>query len=93
MIYHVSMKEYLYSTLTERGQVSVPALLRKLFNLKPGQRFLWKRVGENEISIIVDTGKQALGPRATLGYARKFYHGIAPSSDKVLKEIREGEDL
>lgn len=33
------------SKLTARGQVVIPALLRKEMNLKPGQSFLIHRVG------------------------------------------------
>ena len=34
------------TTLTERGQTAVPARIRKLFSLKPGQKLEWVAEGE-----------------------------------------------
>ena len=41
----------LATMVTERGQVSIPAEIRKKMKLKPGQRILWELTpdGEKEI--------------------------------------------
>jgi AbrB family looped-hinge helix DNA binding protein len=37
------------STLTERGQISIPASLRKSMKLRPGQSFHWQRISDREM--------------------------------------------
>jgi AbrB family looped-hinge helix DNA binding protein len=78
------------STLTERGQISVPASLRKAMGLRPGQRLRWERVSEREIRVAVESGP-APGPMSVLGYARKLRPGpIRPTSD-WMRELREAD--
>ena len=36
-------------TLTERGQISMPASLRRKMHLKAGQKLRWESVSETEI--------------------------------------------
>jgi len=38
-------------TLTERGQVSMPAALRRQMHLKAGQRLRWEAVSDTELRI------------------------------------------
>jgi len=78
------------STLTERGQISVPAELRKKMRLKPGQRLRWESISEREARVVVET-KKAAGPVAALGYARKVGAGKARSTADWMKELRAGE--
>lgn len=78
------------STLTERGQISVPARLRKAMNLLPGQRFRWERISERELRVSVETGN-APGPLAVLGYARKLRPGPARRTSEWMRQLREGE--
>ena len=47
------------STLTERGQISVPAALRKKMRLKPGQRLRWESISEREARVVVESAKPA----------------------------------
>jgi len=36
------------TVITERGQTSIPAQIRKQLNLKPGQKLRWQKVADNE---------------------------------------------
>jgi bifunctional DNA-binding transcriptional regulator/antitoxin component of YhaV-PrlF toxin-antitoxin module len=59
------------STLTERGQVSLPAALRKAMKLNPGQALRWEQISERELRVHV-VPPEAPGPLAALGYARRL---------------------
>ena len=78
------------STLTERGQISVPAALRKAMNLRPGQRLRFAPVSDCEFRVIARNETPA-GPMAVLGYARKIRKGPARRTSEWLRELREGE--
>jgi len=78
------------STLTERGQISVPATLRKTMGLRPGQRFKWERISDREFRVIVAL-EAPIGPRAMLGYARKIRKGPSRRSNDWMRELRAGE--
>lgn len=78
------------STLTERGQVSVPAALRKSMKLRPGQKLVWLRISDREMRVSVET--QAVpGPLGVLGYARKLRGGAARRTARWMQELRAGE--
>lgn len=74
--------------LTERGQTSVPAHLRKAMNLDKGCRFVWERVGDNEIRLRILRTVEG-NPHAMLGFAKRF-RGTKKTED-WMKIIREGE--
>lgn len=78
------------ATLTERGQISVPAALRKAMNLRPGQQCRFAAVSDHEFRVIVETPAPA-GPLAMLGYARKLRAGPARRTSDWMRELREGE--
>ena len=78
------------STLTERGQISVPAALRKSMRLKPGQRFHWQRISDREMRVSVETSP-GQGPLSVLGYARKLRNGTARHTASWMRELRAGE--
>lgn len=78
------------STLTERGQLSVPASLRKAMKLRPGQQFKWEKISDREFRVLVETGSPA-GPMAVLGYARKLRKSPARRTSGWMRELREGE--
>lgn len=79
------------STLTERGQISLPASLRKALHLRPGQRLRFEAVSAHEFRVFAPRQK-APGPLAALGYARKL--GTAPRrTADWMKVLREGEAL
>jgi bifunctional DNA-binding transcriptional regulator/antitoxin component of YhaV-PrlF toxin-antitoxin module len=96
-VYHVNMKEIpgtdpLLSTLTDRGQLSLPARIRRSAHLKPGQKLRWEQVSESEFRVTVEGVETAPGPLAALGWARRFHSGAVPDSDAVMRELRSGEE-
>lgn len=77
------------STLTERGQISVPAELRKALQLRPGQRLKFEAVSPHEFRVFA-LPREPAGPIASLGYARKLR--VRPRTTKDwMTELREGE--
>jgi bifunctional DNA-binding transcriptional regulator/antitoxin component of YhaV-PrlF toxin-antitoxin module len=78
------------STLTERGQVSVPAELRKTMRLHTGQRFSWQRISDREMRVVIEEEKPT-GPLSVLGYARKLRPKTPLSTDQWMRELRQGE--
>lgn len=78
------------STLTERGQVSVPARLRKAMKLRPGQRFRWERVSDREMRVSIEP-EAVSGPMTVLGYARKLRPGPARRTSAWMRELRAGD--
>ena len=77
------------STLTERGQVSFPASLRKAMKLRPGQRLRWQRISDHEARVSV-APSSPIGPLAVLGYARKL-RKTARTTASWMQELRAGE--
>jgi AbrB family looped-hinge helix DNA binding protein len=78
------------STLTERGQISIPSSLRKAMNLRPGQRLKFTAVSDHEFRVIAQNDAPP-GPMAMLGYARKIRPGPARRTSDWMRELREGE--
>ncbi len=78
------------ATLTERGQISVPAALRKAMHLRPGQRLKFVPVSDHEFRVLAPAGAPP-GPLAMLGYARKLRAGPARRTSEWMRELREGE--
>lgn len=77
------------STLTERGQISVPAELRKSLGLRPGQHFSWEKISDRELRVTVEN-KSPAGPLVALGYVKNFQR--APrSTASWMDELRAGE--
>jgi len=78
------------TTITERGQISIPAEIRRKLSLKPGLKLLWSQVSDSECRIVVKgTKSKPVGAVAMLGYARKFRKTRRTS--EWLKELRAGE--
>ena len=77
------------STLTERGQISVPASLRKAMKLRSGQSFKWVRISDREFRVVVEAGSPP-GPLAVLGYARKK-RPVPRRTSAWMRELRAGE--
>lgn len=77
------------STLTERGQVSIPAELRRELDLHQGQRLLWERVGEGELRVRVLRDAEPVGAEAMRGFARRFRRPRRTA--EWMADLREGE--
>jgi AbrB family looped-hinge helix DNA binding protein len=78
------------SVVTERGQVSIPAHLRKELGLEKGRRLLWEKSGDQEIRVVVLPAAEPRGAMAMRGFARRFRS--TRRSQEWMKELREGED-
>jgi AbrB family looped-hinge helix DNA binding protein len=79
----------LITTVTERGQVSIPAEVRKQLGLEPGQRLSWEVVADGECLVRVANARHAPGAVAMLGYARRFRQ--ARRTNEWMAELREGD--
>jgi AbrB family looped-hinge helix DNA binding protein len=77
------------STLTRRGQITVPAALRKKMNLRAGQKLKFAPVSDHEFRVFTDNPRPP-GPLAMLGYGRKL-HPKARKTSQWVKTLREGE--
>lgn len=78
------------STLTERGQISVPASLRKAMKLMPGQKLRFEPVSGHEFRVFTQNDAP-IGPLAVLGYARKLRPSAARRTSEWMQELRAGE--
>ncbi len=81
----------LITVVTERGQTSIPAKIRKQLNLLPGQKLRWQRVADNECRVFHDVSADAPGPVAMLGYARRFNPQDIRGTAEWMSELRQGE--
>lgn len=77
------------TVLTERGQTSVPADLRREMGLHQGQRLSWERTGEREIRVRVLPDEAVVGAEGMRGFARRF-RKTRPTAE-WMTELREGE--
>ena len=79
------------TTINRRGQVSIPARLRREMRLQPGQTVLWKQVSTTECRLVVlPTEQIGPDPLAALGFARQY--GLEEGrSDAFCQELRAGE--
>jgi bifunctional DNA-binding transcriptional regulator/antitoxin component of YhaV-PrlF toxin-antitoxin module len=75
--------------LTERGQVSMPAALRRKMHLKAGQLLRWESVSDTEVRIVVEATEP--DPLRALGYGSRFRKGKAHATSQWMKELRAGE--
>ena len=75
--------------VTARGQVSIPADVRRKMNLTSGRRLVWDPVSESECRVRVAPAPRRAGAMAMLGHAATF-RKIRPTRD-WMKDLREGE--
>ena len=81
------------TTLTERGQVSVPASIRREMGLEPGQELIWRKLSDDEVRVqVVRRRKRRSGP-SVIGCAKKLHEerGWSTRTDEWLKVLRAGE--
>jgi bifunctional DNA-binding transcriptional regulator/antitoxin component of YhaV-PrlF toxin-antitoxin module len=77
------------SVVTERGQVSIPAELRRELALGKGRRLLWEKAADSEIRVVVLPDYEVQGSLRMLGFARRFRK--TRSTADWMAELREGE--
>lgn len=76
--------------LTKRGQVSLPAALRRNLGLRTGQKLRWERVSDRELRVTVESPAVA-DPVQALGFGPKVRGTAARRTDEWMREMREGE--
>jgi bifunctional DNA-binding transcriptional regulator/antitoxin component of YhaV-PrlF toxin-antitoxin module len=76
------------TTPTERGQVSMPASIRRELGLRPGQTLLWKRVSHTEVRVQVPKRSQKV---SALGAMKMLFPGGPKTTAEWMKLLREGE--
>ena len=76
------------TVVTERGQTSIPAGVRKEMDLRPGVHLRWERVSEDELRVSVEREPQG-DPLAMLGFASRF-RPVRSTAD-WMAELRDGE--
>ncbi|MBA3544529.1 MAG: AbrB/MazE/SpoVT family DNA-binding domain-containing protein [Chthoniobacterales bacterium] len=79
------------TVVTERGQVSIPAAIRKALGLKPGQPLVWEKLSDRECLVRVPSKKKPLGAKAMLGFAARFRGEKGRSTAEWMAELRAGE--
>jgi AbrB family looped-hinge helix DNA binding protein len=77
------------SVVTQRGQVSIPAELRKELSLRKGRRLLWEKTADAELRIRVLPDHEPLGSLQMLGFASRFRK--TRTTADWMAELREGE--
>ena len=78
------------TVVTDRGQVSIPASLRRDLDLEPGRKLRWEKVTAAELRVVVLPEQEPRGAGAMLGYARRFREEPRRTAD-WMRVLREGE--
>ncbi|MEX2382356.1 MAG: AbrB/MazE/SpoVT family DNA-binding domain-containing protein [Opitutales bacterium] len=80
------------TVVTRRGQVSVPAHIRKEFGLKPGSRLKWERISPTECRVIIEPrAEEKPDPMAALGFGPRILNRSGRATRNWMRELREGE--
>jgi bifunctional DNA-binding transcriptional regulator/antitoxin component of YhaV-PrlF toxin-antitoxin module len=79
------------TVVTDRGQISIPAQLRRELAMVKGQRLLWERVGERELRLTILKPPTPRGAQAMRGFARRFRKSPRATAE-WMAELRQGED-
>ena len=78
------------TVVTDRGQVSIPADLRRELGLEKGKRLLWERVSDHELRVTLVDERRPTGASSVLGFARRF-RPQARTTQSWMDELRDGE--
>ena len=79
------------ATITERGQVSIPAQIRREMRLEPGQVVIFERISATECRFIVEPEPVIKpDPLAAIGFAKR--HGLpVMTTEEWMRLLQEGE--
>jgi AbrB family looped-hinge helix DNA binding protein len=79
------------TTITEQGQISIPAKLRREMALRPGQTVIWEQISPTECRLTMGHPPLAKpNPVAAIGFAKR--HGLPEhTSAEWMRILREGE--
>ena len=90
MMYDDSIMKTHVTTLTERGQISIPADFRAELGLKPGDKLLWSTSGNKALLITTVEVPKRKTFKSALGFAKTFRETM--STAEWMKILREGEE-
>ena len=80
------------TTITERGQISIPSALRHELHLTAGQTVLWEKVSDTECRLIIQNKRLNVpNPTAAIGFAQRQGLPVRTSAD-WMSLLREGEE-
>jgi AbrB family looped-hinge helix DNA binding protein len=80
------------TVVTERGQVSIPAAIRKELGLKPGQPLIWEKLSDRECLVRVQRkNAKRSGVKAMIGFAARFRGEKGRPTAEWMAELRSGE--
>jgi AbrB family looped-hinge helix DNA binding protein len=80
------------TVVTERGQVSIPAVIRKALGLKAGQPLLWEKISDRECLVRIPRKKTKRSDiKAMIGFAARFRGEKGRPTAEWMAELREGE--
>ena len=77
--------------ITERGQASIPAEVRRQLGLRPGAKLTWEPISSTEVRVRVASADAVRGPMHVLGFARSFR--ATRRSEEWMTDLREGEKV
>jgi AbrB family looped-hinge helix DNA binding protein len=78
------------TTVTARGQISIPADFRAELGLRPGLKLLWTAPGDRTLRLSVREPPKRKSFVESLGYAKTFRETM--STTEWMKLLREGEE-
>jgi AbrB family looped-hinge helix DNA binding protein len=80
------------TVVTERGQVSIPASIRKELGLKTGQPLVWEKISDRECLVRIPRKKTKRSDiKAMIGFAARLRGEKGRSTVEWMAELREGE--
>ena len=80
------------ATITERGQISIPAQIRREMHLEPGRVVVFERISATECRFTVEPRPVTKpDPLAAIGFARR--HGLpVMTTEEWMSLLREAEE-
>lgn len=86
------MSKVYKSSLSERGQASIPSAIRSQAKLTPGTVLNWEFINDREIRVFIEKKTKPVGALKMLGFARQYSPEETRSTDDILNELREGDN-
>ena len=77
------------TTVTERGQISIPSAVRRILGVSPGEQLVWEALGKHECRVRRLADPPVKGAMAMRGFARCFRE--VRRTEDWMRELREGE--